>query len=259
MMKSYSGYLIDLDGTMYHGNQPIESAVAFVNRLQKQRIPYLFLTNNSAKPKRAVAAKLQWFGVPATEDHVLTSAVATAQVLNEKMPKAQVFMIGEEGLRHALKEKNMKLTNNYMETDAVVFGIDRSISYDKLASAGLAIRNGADFFATNADKVIPTETGFLPGNGSLAAVLAESTGVAPTFIGKPEPIIIRQALEVLGTKKEETLLIGDNYETDIMAGIQAELDTLLVHTGVTTENALKGVHPLPMYRTASLADWPPHP
>lgn len=253
-MKTYKGYLIDLDGTVYRGNEKIDAAVVFVKRLEEQGIPYLFVTNNSSKRRGEVAEKLQSLGVPASEEHVFTTSMATARYIAERSSYKKIYVIGEEGLHAALKEKGFQITTD--DPGAVVIGIDRDITYEKLANGCLAIRNGADFISTNSDIAIPTERGMLPGNGSLTSVLSVSTGVKPTFIGKPEPIIIEQALEVLGVEKEETLLVGDNYDTDILAGIRAGMDTLLVHTGLTTKEALWIYDQQPTYTADSLSGWP---
>jgi 4-nitrophenyl phosphatase len=139
--------------------------------------------------------------------------------------------------------------------DYVVVGIDREINYEKLANACLAVRSGATFISTNADIALPTERGFLPGNGSITSVITVSTQIAPIFIGKPESIIMEQALAFLGTKKEETLMIGDYYDTDILAGIRTGMDTLLVHTGVTTKEQLSEKQIQPTYSINSLSEW----
>ncbi len=136
----------------------------------------------------------------------------------------------------ALKECGLELVEE--DADFVVMGLDRNINYEKLTKGALNIRKGAKFVATNGDVALPTERGFLPGAGSLISVLTVTTGIQPTFIGKPESIIVDQALEVLGTKKEETLMVGDNYATDILAGMNAGIDSVLVHTGVTTKKKI---------------------
>jgi len=136
-----------------------------------------------------------------------------------------------------------------------VLGIDREITYEKLALGAIAIRNGAKFVSTNADIALPTERGLLPGNGALTSVLAVATQTKPVFIGKPEPIITEQALEYLGSKKEETIMVGDNYDTDILAGIRTGIDTLLVHTGVTTKEMLKTKEVQPTYTVDTLDQW----
>ena len=252
-MKKYQGYLIDLDGTVYHGTEKIEAAVEFVQKLKKEGQAYLFLTNNSTTHPRDVAKKLVDMGVPADEENVFTSSMATATYIKEQAPQARVYPIGEAGLIHALEEADLTLTDQ--EIDYVVMGLDRYISYEKLTIAALAIRNGAKFVATNGDVALPTERGFLPGAGSLVSVLSVTTGVEPIFIGKPESIIVEQALEVLGTNKDDTLMIGDNYATDILAGINAGIDSLLVFSGVTKAEDLKQIGKQPTYTIDSLKNW----
>lgn len=252
-MKNYNGYLIDLDGTMYRGTELIQEAADFVKKLKEKGIPYLFVTNNSSRTPAQVAEKLRKFTIPATEDQVFTTSQATANYIYGLNENASVYIIGEEGIRTAISEKGLKLAEE--QADFVVVGIDRSISYEKLAVGCLAVRNGATFISTNGDIAIPTERGLLPGNGSLTSVIAVSTQTNPIFIGKPESIIMEQALEVLGTKKEETLMVGDNYDTDILAGINAGLDTLLVHTGVTKKEHLPKYEVQPTYVVDSLEEW----
>ncbi|MED4080118.1 TIGR01457 family HAD-type hydrolase [Halalkalibacterium halodurans] len=253
-MKRYSGFLIDLDGTMYRGSEVITEAVAFVKQLEKQSASYLFVTNNSTKSPETVATLLKSMDVPATKEHVFTSSMAMASYLTRTKEFVRAFVIGEEGLLESLKESGMMVSEDE-QPDYVVMGLDRAISYEKLAKAATYVRQGAKFFITNGDAALPTEKGLMPGNGSLAAVVATTTGVKPFVVGKPSPIIIEEALKRLGSTKEETLLIGDNYDTDILAGIHAGIDTLLVHTGVTTKEALKQKEAQPTYTCESLADW----
>src|SRR5690606_3282871 len=143
----------------------------------------------------------------------------------------------------------------YKDPEAVIMGIDRKITYEKLAKACLFVRNGALFFSTNGDTALPTEKGLLPGNGAITSVVSVSTQTEPIFIGKPHSIIMEQALKVLGSPKEKTLMVGDNYDTDILAGINIKMDTLLVHTGVTTKEALEMKEKQPSYVLNSLAEW----
>lgn len=252
-MKKYRGYLLDLDGTIYRGTECIAEARDFVKELNERKIPYLFVTNNSSRTPAQVAEKLRNFGVPATENQVFTTSQATANFIFERNPKASIYVIGEEGIRIALEEKGFTLTEE--NADFVVMGIDRTINYEKLARACLAVRNGATFISTNGDIAIPTERGLLPGNGSLTSVVAVSTQTKPIFIGKPEKIIMEQALKVLGIPKEEVLMVGDYYDTDIMAGMNAGIDTLLVHTGVTTRELLEQYDKQPTYVVDSLKEW----
>lgn len=252
-MKKYQGYLIDLDGTMYRGSERIEAASDFIKRLIDAGIPYLFVTNNSSRTPAQVAEKLSSFEIPATEEQVFTTSQATANYIFEQKPDAAVYVIGEEGIQTAISEKGLQFAGE--DADFVVSGIDRGITYEKLAVGCLAVRNGATFISTNGDIAIPTERGLLPGNGSLTSVIAVSTQTEPIFIGKPESVIMEQALKVLGTNKEETLMVGDYYDTDILAGMRAGMDTLLVHTGVTTKELLKGYREMPTYTVDSLDEW----
>ena len=252
-MKKYKGYLIDLDGTMYKGSERIEAASDFVKNLRDNGIPYLFVTNNSSRTPAQVAEKLVSFDIPAEEKMVFTTSQATANFIYEQKKDASVYVIGEEGIQTAIEEKGFSVAG--VEADFVVIGIDREITYEKLAVACLAVRNGATFISTNGDIAIPTERGLLPGNGSLTSVISVSTQTKPIFIGKPESIIMEQALKVLGTDKEETLMVGDYYDTDILAGMNAGMDTLLVHTGVTTKELLTGYDRQPTFVVDTLDQW----
>jgi 4-nitrophenyl phosphatase len=252
-MKKYRGYLIDLDGTMYRGTEVIQEAAEFVNQLHARRIPYLFVTNNSSRTSAQVAQKLRDFGIAAEEEQVFTTSQATVNYIYSQKQDASVYVIGEEGIQKAITQKGF--SQGAEQADYMVIGIDRHITYEKLAKACAAVRNGAVFISTNADIAIPTERGLMPGNGALTAAISVSTQTQPIFIGKPESIIMEQALKVLGTSKEETLMIGDNYDTDIMAGMNAGLDTLLVHTGVTTKELLKGYDCQPTYVVNHLNEW----
>jgi len=252
-MKSYKGYLIDLDGTMYRGSEQIAEAAGFIDELRQRNIPYLFVTNNSSRTPAQVAEKLRNFGIETDNKQVFTTSMATANFIAERKADATVYVIGEEGIRNALQEKGLELVEE--NADFLVMGIDRAIDYEKLTKACLAVRNGAAFISTNGDIAIPTERGLQPGNGAITSVVAVSTQVKPIFIGKPESIIIEQALQVLGVSKEEVIMVGDNYDTDIMAGINAGMDTLLVHTGVTKKEHLLQYEKQPTFVVDTLADW----
>lgn len=250
----YEGYLIDLDGTMYRGKEQIHEAVDFVRNLEKEDIPYLFITNNSANTREQVTERLQKFGVPASPEHVFTSSMATAAYIERESKKARIFMIGEMGLQQALERSGFDLVEDE-DADYVVMGIDRSLSYQKLETACLAVRKGAKLLSTNKDVAFPTDRGLVPGNGALTSVVAVSTGIEPTFIGKPEPIIMELAMQKLNLPKEKVLMIGDNYHTDILAGMNAGLDTLLVYTGVTRSIDDIHVEERPTYTINSLDVW----
>lgn len=252
--KQYLGYLIDLDGTMYRGNEPIEGAAAFVQTLYEKGIPYLFLTNNSTSTPENVSQKLNQMGIRSSMENVFTSSLATAKYIKDQQADARCFVIGEGGLHVALEKEGLTITEE--ETcDYVIVGLDRGITYEKLAKACLAIRSGAVFLSTNSDVAIPTERGALPGNGALTSVLTVSTGIQPTFIGKPEAVILDRALEVLGLPKGDTLMVGDNYNTDILTGIQAGIDTLMVFTGVTSFTDYPKLRMKPTHYVHNLQEW----
>ncbi|MFJ7753033.1 TIGR01457 family HAD-type hydrolase [Peribacillus muralis] len=252
-MKAYKGYLIDLDGTMYRGTEQIAEAAGFINDLKKRDIPYLFVTNNSSRTPAQVADKLRSIGIASEDEQVFTTSMATANYIAQQKKGASVYVVGEEGIIEAIKEKGLKLVDE--NPDYLVMGIDRGVNYEKLSKACLAVRNGAIFISTNGDIAIPTEQGLMPGNGALTSVVSVSTQVQPIFIGKPESVIVEQALQVLGVPKEETIMVGDNYDTDIMAGINAGIDTLLVHTGVTDSERLKQYDQQPTYVVNTLDLW----
>jgi 4-nitrophenyl phosphatase len=252
-MKRYRGYLLDLDGTLYQGEQAIKGAQIFVGRLREQGIPHLYLTNNSSRTPEQVAAKLRRLGFPAEAEQVFTSAQSAARHLTGNGDRPRVYVIGEEGLRSALQDAGCRLVQE--KADAVVVGIDRQFSYEKLKRACLAIRAGARFIGTNGDRVIPSEEGLLPGNGSLCAAITAATGVNPVFTGKPEPLIFQYALEILGTSPEETLVVGDNLETDIRGGRDAGMATLLVFTGVTAPEDYQSSAIRATHAVEDLRDW----
>ncbi|SFI87361.1 TIGR01457 family HAD-type hydrolase [Thermoflavimicrobium dichotomicum] len=252
-MKKYEGYLIDLDGTLYRGSEMIPDAVEFIKRLQQAERRYLYLTNNSSRLPEQVAERLRAFGFPAKPEQVYTSALATANYLKEELSSPYVYVIGEEGLKRAIEEAGCTLTENNPEV--VVVGIDRQFTYEKMKKASLFIRQGAQLIGSNPDKALPTEIGLLPGAGSLIAAIATATGVKPLIIGKPEPIILRYALEKLGSSPENTLIIGDNLETDILAGVNSQIDTLLVYSGVTTPEMYEHSSISATYQVASLSEW----
>ena len=253
-MKQYKGYLIDLDGTMYRGSQIIEGAKEFVEAVHSSGSPYLFLTNNSTKTQEDVATHLNQIGIETEPKNIFTSSMAAAKFIKHRKTNARCYVIGGEGLFDAIKKEGMTIVSDE-NCDFVVFGLDYNITYEKYAKACLAIRNGATFISTNSDNAIPTERGLLPGNGALTSVITVSTNQNPIFIGKPEPTIMDEALIVLGTNKEDTLMVGDNYNTDIKAGINSGVDTLMVFTGVTPFGAYPSLEIKPTHHVQNLREW----
>ena len=253
MSKTYAGYLIDLDGTMYNGTEKVDEAAGFIERLRNAGKPFLFLTNNSTAHTEDVAKNLKKIsGVKAYPNEVFTSTMATVSHLQHNQDE-RLYVIGEGGLLEGLTTAGFKITDK--DVDAVVVGLDREVTYRQFETATLLIRAGAKFIGTNPDTNMPTEKGLVPGNGALLAFIEAATGVKATVIGKPEAIIMDAALEQIGLEKDEVLMVGDNYTTDIQAGIRNDIDTLLVLTGFTTE---KDVPTLPTPATHvidTLDDW----
>ena len=252
-MKNYKGYLIDLDGTMYRGNEVIPEAIPFIEQLEERNIPHVFVTNNSTKSTDDVAEKLNQLGIQANHKQVVTSSIATAKYLQDQSVKT-CYCIGQSGLKEPIKEYGIQLMDS-TDVDAVVMGMDREITYDKLAKACIAIRKGARFISTNRDHAIPTEDGMGPGNGAFTALVQTSTQQNPIFIGKPDTIIMKEALDVLGFPKEDVVMVGDNYQTDIQSGFNAGVDTLFVHTGVTSKGELATFKEQPTYIIENLSEW----
>lgn len=253
MAKTYKGYFIDLDGTMYKGKEPIKEAAGFVNRLKQNGIPYLFLTNNSTSTPEEVAVRLQaQFNIPAKTEDIYTSSLAAADYV-KSLEGSRVYVVGEKGLKQALTNAGCELVEE--DIDHVVVGLDTELTYEKCVIASLAIQNGASFIATNKDTNLPNERGLVPGAGSLVALIETSTRQQPVFVGKPEAIIMEAALNKMGLEKNEALMVGDNYETDILAGIDNGIDTLLVLTGFTQKDDLKTVKTQPTHIVETLDDW----
>ena len=232
-MKHYKGYLIDLDGTMYKGTEEVDGAAQFIDYLNQQGIPHLYVTNNSTKTPEEVTAKLREMHIDAKPEEIVTSALATANFIANEKANASVYMIGGSGLKAALLDRRLTLRRD-KHVDYVVIGLDEQVTYDKLAIATLAVREGATFISTNPDVSIPKESGLLPGNGAITSVVSVSTGQQPQFIGKPEPVIMDIALDILKLDKADVAMVGDLYDTDIMSGVNVGVDTIHVQTGVTS-------------------------
>lgn len=251
-MENYKAVCFDLDGTVYRGIEVIPEAALLIERLQRSGIEPYYITNNSSLTAQQFQLKLRQMGVKAETDHIMTSAIASAKYCKEHFSGASIMMIGEEGLEQALISEGFKLTTQ--NPDVVVIGIDRSITYEKLAAASLAIQAGAGFLATNGDRAFPTERGLVPGNGSFVKLLESTTDRNAIYVGKPEPHMLH-FIQQKGYRKEEMIMIGDNYETDIQAGIRFGIDTVHVEGGVTSLETVMGQSELPTYLFKSLSDW----
>lgn len=250
---NYKGYLIDLDGTLYNGNELIDTAKDFVGKLTAKNIPYVFLTNNATKSQEEAVQKVLDMGVEMTVQNMYTSSMATAAYIREHHQGQTAYVIGTTSLKEILQNAGITLTED--NADLVIMGLDLQVNYDKLSRAALLIAGGAAFIATNPDKRFPTEKGIVPGNGAIQQVLVETTGIQPITIGKPSGFILDGAMKQLGLKKDEVALIGDNYDTDILTGINAGVDTIHVNTGVSrTEDVLRKDVP-PTHTINNLSEW----
>lgn len=250
----YKGYLIDLDGTIYRGSEPIPAGRRFVEQLQARQIPFLFLTNNTTKTPETVANRLaNEFSIHVGPETVYTATLATIDYMNDANKGKKVYVIGEPGLIDPI------LAAGYVweeeNPDYVVIGLDTDVTYEKFVVATLAIQKGATFIGTNPDKNIPTERGLLPGAGSVIAMIEASTQQEAIYIGKPEAIIMDKAVEILGMEKADVLMVGDNYTTDILAGINNEIDSLLVLSGFTQKSDVPTLPVPPTYLVDSLDEW----
>lgn len=257
MSKHYDGYFIDLDGTIYQGTTQFPSGKRFIERLKQTDADYLFVTNNSTKTPDDVARNLtENHDIPTTPDRIYTSAMAIADYLTDLPDVKRILVIGEIGLQEALLAKGFELVDE-APADAVAIGLDRHITYEKLAQATLAIQQGAHFIATNIDTNLPSERGMLPGAGALIAALQTATHKTPIIVGKPETLIMQGALTRTKLTADQVIMVGDYYQTDIKAGLNAGIDTLLVYSGVSTkaEVQAKPVAERPTYEIDSLDDW----
>jgi NagD protein len=245
------GYLIDMDGVLYRGSELIPGADEFIDQLRTRQIPFRLLTNNSQRTRRDVAAKLARMGVGVEDEHICTSAVATATFLAEQKPGGTAFVIGEGGLLTALHQNGYAVVDH--DPDYVIVGEGRTFSLELVEAAVRMIVKGAKLIATNLDPSCPTQDGVRPGCGAMAAMLELATGVKAFSVGKPSPVMMRAARKELGLSTGETTIIGDTMETDILGGVQLGYHTVLVLSGGTRPDDLKRYAYRPQTTVDSLA------
>jgi NagD protein len=231
-----SAYICDMDGVIYHGNRLLEGAGEFVEWLQSREKRFLFLTNSSERSPAELRHKLKRLGLEVGEDHFYTSALATAGFLAGQNPSGSAFVIGEAGLTNALYQAGF--TMNDVNPEYVVVGDTRTYSYERIERAVHLVIAGAKLIGTNPDMTGPTEHGIVPSTGALIAPIELATGVKAYFVGKPNPLMMRHALKRLESRREDTVIVGDRMDTDIIAGIEAEIETVLVLSGVTGKDDL---------------------
>ncbi len=226
---------MDMDGVLIREDSAIPGAAEFIQRLKDGGTPFLVLTNNSLYTRRDLAARLRAVGLDVPEDSIWTSALATAGFLQDQRPDGTAFVIGETGLTTAMHQAGSTLTER--NPDYVVLGETRTYSFERITQAIRLIDSGARFIATNPDPTGPSNEGSLPATGSVAALITHATGVAPYFVGKPNPLMMRSALNAIDAHSESTAMVGDRMDTDMVAGLEAGLETVLVLTGVSTRES----------------------
>jgi NagD protein len=230
-MKPPKNYLIDMDGVLVRGRSPIPGADRFLSRLKERGARYLVLTNNPIYTQADLAYRLQGMGLTVEPQAIFTSAMATATFLKTQKHNGKVFVIGESGLTDPLHEAGFIITDR--DPHYVVLGETKSYNLEAVTAAIRLIVGGARFIATNPDASGPGEGGIMPACGAMAALIEKASGISPFFIGKPNPLMMRTALNYLGAHSENTVMVGDRMDTDIVAGVESGMDTILVLSGVT--------------------------
>jgi NagD protein len=246
--REIRSWLMDMDGVLVHEEHAIPGADRFLARLTETGTPFLVLTNNSIYTRRDLAARLLASGLEVPEDSIWTSALATARFLEDQRPGGSAFVIGEAGLTTALHQAGYTLTER--DPDYVILGETRTYSFERITRAIRLILGGARFIATNPDPTGPAPDGPLPATGSVAALISRASGVAPYYIGKPNPLMMRSALNAIEAHSETTAMVGDRMDTDVVSGLEAGLEAILVLTGVTTRSEAERFP----YRAARIVD-----
>ncbi|MGZ4429169.1 MAG: HAD-IIA family hydrolase [Nocardioidaceae bacterium] len=245
-------WLSDMDGVLVHEEEPIPGAAEFVRKLGDMGRPFLLLTNNSIYTPRDLKARLRRGGIDVPEESIWTSALATAQFLDDQRPGGSAYVIGEAGLTTAMHEIGYVLSER--EPEYVVLGETRTYSFEAITTAIRLIERGARFIATNPDPTGPSTAGSIPATGSVAALITRATQVEPYFVGKPNPLMMRSALNRIDAHSETTVMVGDRMDTDIVAGLEAGLRTILVLTGSTQGDQVERFPYRPSQVVDSVAD-----
>jgi NagD protein len=246
--REIRSWLMDMDGVLVREQNAIPGADRFLARLTELGMPFLVLTNNSIYTRRDLVARLRASGLEVPEESIWTSANATAGFLEDQRPHGSAYVIGEAGLTTSLYQAGYTLTER--DPDYVVLGETRTYSFERITTAIRLVAAGARFIATNPDATGPSPDGPLPATGSVAALITRATGVAPYFVGKPNPLMMRSALNAIDAHSETAAMIGDRMDTDVVSGLEAGLEAILVLTGVTTREDAER-HP---YRPSRIVD-----
>lgn len=253
-MTKRKNFLLDMDGVLVRGKSLVPGADSFIQRLVQEQVPFLILTNNSLYTARDLAYRLQLVGLDIPVEKIFTSAMATARFLQDQKPNGRAFIIGESGLTQALHDVGYVQTD--LDPDYVVIGETRAYNMDMITHAVRLVAAGALFIVTNPDTSGPEEAGIVPGAGALASLIEKASGRSPFFIGKPNPLMMRSALNYLGVHSEDTIMVGDRMDTDIVAGVMNGMKTILVLSGVTERGSVSLFPYQPTYIYDSVADIP---
>ena len=244
-LRSKKNFICDMDGVIYHGNELIPHVKEFIAWLESNNKSYLFLTNGSGRSPRELAQKLGRMGLSVGEEHFYTSAQATASFLQSQCPNGSAYVIGEPGLTYAMYEAGFSM--NDINPDYVVFGATKSLNYEQIEKASRLVMNGAKLIGTNSDLTDPSENGIIPACRALISPIELTTGRKAYYVGKPNPLMMRHALKKLNCHRIDAAIIGDRMDTDIIAGIETEMDTVLVLSGVTAVSDLEKFPYRPKY------------
>ena len=251
-IRQKKGFIIDMDGVLYHGNRLLDGVKEFVEWLVAENKRFVFLTNASERTPRELKEKLERLGITVDKDSFYTSALATAMFLHSQKPRGSAYIVGDAGLINALY--NVGYTINNVDPDYVVIGETRTYSFEIIEKAINLVEKGARLVGTNPDLTGPGEHGILPATKSLIAPIELATGKQAYFVGKPNPLMMRNALKKIRCSREETIIIGDRMDTDIVAGIESEIDTCLVLSGITTESMVDRFPYRPKYIFKGVGD-----
>jgi NagD protein len=251
-IKAKSGYIIDMDGVIYHGDRILPGVIDFLTWLEKSDKKYLFLTNSSERTPKELHEKMKRLGINIGEEHFYTSALATAGFLSSQKPNGSAYIIGDAGLIHALYSVGYSVNN--VNPDYVIVGDTRSYSFEKIEHAINLVLKGAKLIGTNPDVSGPVEMGIVPSTKALIAPIEIAAGKKAYFVGKPNPLMMRIALKMLGVKREDTIVIGDRMDTDVRCGLESELDTLLVLSGITDRHSIDQFPYRPRYILNGIID-----
>lgn len=254
-LRDKKGFLCDMDGVIYHGNRLLPGVKEFVEWLYAADKKFLFLTNSSERSPLELKQKLARMGLDVDESHFYTSALATAKFLSRQAPGCTAYIIGAPGLFNALYD--VGITMNDVNPDYVVVGETRSYNYESILKAVSLVRAGAKLIGTNTDLTGPSENGVIPACRALVAPIELATGKSAYFVGKPNPLMMRTGLKLLGCHSHEAVMVGDRMDTDIVAGMETGLDTVLVLSGVTDMNEIKKFPYRPTYTLEGVKDIPP--